>query len=108
MSVLIDECAPAELKTFFSSHGVHCVTVPEAGWSGKTNGELLRLAEDQFDVLVTIDKNIRFQQNITGLRIAILIIRARSNRVGDLRPYFPAGLEALRAIKAGEIVEVGP
>jgi predicted nuclease of predicted toxin-antitoxin system len=106
--VLIDECAPAELKTFLSQHGLDCVTVAEAGWSGKTNGELLALAGQQFDALATIDANLTYQQNVSGLHIAIVVIRARTNRMVDLRPHFPACLETLRSIKAGTIVEVGP
>lgn len=55
---------------------LECLTVQEAGWSGKENGELLALAESEFDVLVSIDQNIRYQQNLTGRRIAIVILRA--------------------------------
>jgi len=60
MKVLIDECAPRALKSFLSKHGHESLTVQEAGWSGKENGELLALAESEFDVLVTLDTNLRY------------------------------------------------
>lgn len=61
MKVMIDECAPRALKNFFSKHRHESLTVQEAGWSGKENGELLALAETEFDVLVTLDTNLRYQ-----------------------------------------------
>jgi Domain of unknown function (DUF5615) len=70
MKVLIDECAPKALKVALAASGFDCTTVQEAGWSGKENGELLALADASFDVVVTIDRNLRYQQNLTGSRIA--------------------------------------
>src|ERR1700730_2331597 len=90
MKVLIDECAPKALKVAMAASGFDCTTVQEAGWSGKENGELLALADASFDVVVTIDRNLRYQQNLRGRRIALLIVRARSNRVVDLEPSFSA------------------
>lgn len=107
MKVLIDECAPRSLKEVIAANGHECLTVQESGWSGKTNGVLLDLAEVKFDVLVTIDTNLRHQQNLTGRKIAIVILRARSNRLTDLIPHFPACLKALQSIKPGEIIYVG-
>src|SRR5258708_495659 len=66
MRVLIDECAPRALKRLLVDRGHDCSTVQEAGWSGKHNGELLNLAETAFDVLVTVDPNLRYQQNLAG------------------------------------------
>ena len=68
---------------------------------------LLMLAEGDFDALVTIDKNIRYQQNITGRNIAIIIIRATSNDLDDIQPQIPQALTALKTLKPGQIVEVG-
>jgi len=107
MKVLIDECAPRALKRNLTAHGHECLTVQEAGWSGKENGELLTLAEGKFDVLVTLDTNLNYQQNLTGHRIAIVILLARSNRLDHLSPLFPACAEALAIIKPGDIVRVG-
>ena len=64
MRILIDECAPRALKKHLMNHGHEYRTVQEAGWPGKQNGELLRLAEAAFDVLVTVDTNLSYQQNL--------------------------------------------
>ena len=107
MRVLIDECAPRALKGFLSKHGHESLTVQEAGWSGKGNGELLAIAEIEFDVLVTVDTNLRYQQNLAGRRIAIVVLLSSSNRLEHLRQHFPALAFALEKIKPGEIVHVG-
>jgi predicted nuclease of predicted toxin-antitoxin system len=107
MKVLIDECAPKALKSFLKKRGHECLTVQEAGWSGRENGELLAVAETKFEVLVTVDTNLRYQQNLAGRRIAIVILLSSSNRLEHLRPYFPDCAQALEKIKPGEIVQVG-
>ena len=107
MKVLIDECAPKALKKHLTNQGHECLTVQEAGWSGKQNGELLSLAEAAFDVLVTLDTNLRYQQNLASRRIAIVILQSSSNRLDHLRQHFPACVLALEKIKPGEIVRVG-
>lgn len=99
MKVLIDECAPKALKAF--------LTKQEAGWAGKQNGELLKLAETQFDVLVTVDTNLRYQQNLKDRRIAIVILDYSSNRLEHLRQYFPACALAIDKIQPGEIIQLG-
>jgi predicted nuclease of predicted toxin-antitoxin system len=107
MRLLLDECLPRRAKFLFSEGGHECETVRDAGFSGKENGELLALAERSFDVFVTIDKNIRYQQNIASLKIAVLIIRPASNDLDDIRPHVPHALSALKTIKPGQIAEVG-
>jgi predicted nuclease of predicted toxin-antitoxin system len=107
MRVLIDECVPRALKTHLTNHGHKCQTVQDAGWSGRRNGELLSLAEAAFDVLVTIDTNLRYQQNMAGRQIAIVVLLSSSNRLERLRQYFPACVLALEKIKPGEIVQIG-
>jgi len=107
MRLLLDECLPRRTKFLVAESGHECETVRDAGFSGKENGELIALAEKKFNVLITIDKNIRYQQNIAGRNIAILIIRAASNDLDDIRPHVPQALAALRSIRPGQIVEVG-
>jgi len=107
MRLLMDECVPRKMKFLFAKGGHECQTAGDAGLSGKENGELLALAEKSFDVLVTIDKNIRHQQNMAGRNIAILVIRALSNDIDDIRPHVPHALSALQSIKPGQIIEVG-
>jgi len=106
MKVLIDECAPKALKQVIAANGCECLTVQEAGWSGKVNGELLDLAETEFDVLLTLDTNLRYQQNLAGRKIAIIVLQARSNCLIHLSPHFPACVKAIQAINPGEIIYV--
>ncbi|HWF37218.1 MAG TPA: DUF5615 family PIN-like protein [Candidatus Acidoferrales bacterium] len=107
MKVLLDECVPRPIKISFSVEGHECSTVTEAGFAGKSNGELLRLAESRFEVFVTLDKGMRFQQNLSDCRLAIVMICVKSSRVEDVLPHIPACLMALRSITPGTIVHVG-
>jgi predicted nuclease of predicted toxin-antitoxin system len=107
MKILLDECVPRTLKPSFSVDGHVCTTVPEAGLTGKTNGELLEVAERSYEVFITLDKGMRYQQNLTGSKIAILIIRTKTNRLVDILPYVPACLSALLSIKPGQVIQVG-
>ena len=106
MRVLLDECVPRRVQHHFIGH--ECKTVPQAGFAGKSNGELLALAERAgFDVLLTVDKGISYQQNISARKIALLIVCARSNEIEDLLlPHVPACLEALHSIQQGQIVRI--
>jgi hypothetical protein len=74
MNLLLDECVPRPLKGSFISHRHSCLTVPEAGFVGKTNGELLRLAQNRFDAFITLDKGLRHQQNLANLKFAVLVV----------------------------------
>ena len=105
MRILLDECVPRRLKREFSGHDVH--TVPEMGWSGTKNGELLQLmARQGFDVLVTADQGIRHQQNPQAAGVALVVLVAVSNRLPDLAPLMPAAIAALRSIQPGDVVEI--
>lgn len=105
MKVLIDENLPRKLAGHLKGH--ECRTVAECGWAGKKNGELLSLAEAEFDVLLTLDKNIPNQRGLQSGRMAILIVRAPSNRIQDLLPVIPDRLAALGSSKPGQVVRVG-
>ncbi len=80
----------------------------QAGFASKKNGELLLLAEGHWDVLLTSDRNIKYQHNMSGRNISILILRAKSNRMTDLVPLMPLVAEALLSLQSGRVVEVGP
>jgi predicted nuclease of predicted toxin-antitoxin system len=108
MKLLLDECVPKRAKFLFSAAGHVCETAREAGFGGKENGELLALIENSFDALVTIDQNMRYQQNIRGRKIAILVIHTASSDLEDIRPHVAQALAALRTIQPGQFVEVGP
>lgn len=101
MRVLLDECLPKKLKREVKADFVQ--TVPEAGWASKKNGELLRLAAVDFDVLITIDQNIEHQQNLKRFDLACVVLVAPTNDIEDLKPLMPAANEALKTIQAGEI-----
>ena len=105
MIILLDECLPRRLKDRFASHD--CQTVPEALLGGKKNGELLAIAERQgFEIFLTMDKGLEYEQNLTGRRIAVIILRAKSNRLVDLVPLVDACLTQMRSIKPGQIARI--
>ena len=70
MKILLDECVPWPMHKFLAGH--ECSTAQQSGWGGIKNGDLLRLAEGEFDLFITSDQNIRYQQNLAGRQIAIL------------------------------------
>ncbi len=105
MKLLLDENLPRKLATHLIGH--QCRTVPECGWSGKKNGDLLAEADLLFDVLLTLDKTLPYQQNLATKRIGVLILRARSNRIQDLLPVIQDCLSALEVIQPRQVVRVG-
>jgi predicted nuclease of predicted toxin-antitoxin system len=108
MRILIDECLPAPIIDSLTPFGHECKTVREIGLGSKKNGELLTLADGKWDVPLTNDKNIKYQQNMKGWTISILILSANSNRLSDLLPLIPACAHALLSIHSGQVVEIGP
>ncbi|PSF33091.1 hypothetical protein C7H19_20575 [Aphanothece hegewaldii CCALA 016] len=105
MRVLLDENLPRRLKRFFNE-GVEVITVSERGWKGLKNGELLRVAQIEFEVFITTDKGIPYQQNLSLYSIAIIILEAKSNRFEDLSPLLPKIEETLQSIKVGQLIRV--
>jgi hypothetical protein len=77
------------------------------GWAAIKNGELLALAEKEFDVLITVDRNLSFQQNLPKFNIAVLVLRAHSNRLADLKPLAPKVLAILPSLVKGKAEVVG-
>ncbi len=104
MKILLDESLPRRLKRLLPGHEV--VTVPEQGWASKKNGELLRLAVGQFDVFITIDQNLTYQQNLKDVNLAIIVLSARRNRFELLKPLMPQVMEAVGKIKAGQVIRI--
>ena len=101
MRLLLDECVDRRLARDIDGHEVF--TVFNLGWAGVRNGALLTRAAGQFDAFVTVDRNLAFQQRIDALPFAVLVLRARSNRLADLRPLVPLLLEALVTVRPGEV-----
>jgi hypothetical protein len=104
MRVLLDECVTRYLKRDFVGHEV--TTVTEAKFNGLKNGRLLSAASGQYDVLVTTDQNLRYQQNLELYQLSILVLIAKRNSYAYLKPLLPKALEALTRIKSGEVIEV--
>ena len=105
MRVLLDESLPRPLGRLLVGHTVR--TVGQAGWASFKNGVLLRLAATAFDVLITSDQNLEFQQNLDTLPVAVLVIVADSNRLESLEPLVPNVLAALDALEPKKLIRVG-
>jgi predicted nuclease of predicted toxin-antitoxin system len=105
MRVLLDEQLPLDLAAEFPGHLVD--TVVARGWAGIRNGDLLRRMQGQYDVLVTMDRGIEFQHRVTSLSFGIVVVRARSNRMRDLRPLVPAIMAAIDAARPGLVQRAG-
>jgi uncharacterized protein (DUF433 family) len=103
--VLLDECIDWRLSRDIVGHDVK--TAQQMGWATIKNGDLLALAERNFDTFVTVDRNLFYQQNLTSYSIAVIVLRAKSNRLAALRPLVPQLLEALPAARPGTTVLIG-
>ena len=106
MRVLLDENLPHTLRKLFKNP-IEVITVSYRGWAGKANGELLHLAADEFDVFITMDRSIPYQQSLVELQMGIVLLEADSNRDEDLAPLIPHVNSILETLKAGEVVRVG-
>ena len=105
MRVLLDEQLPRRLVRELTGHDVR--TVQQQGWAGFQNGEILRRAADEgFQVFLTGDRNLQFQQNLVRARIDVVILVAPSNKIEDLLPLVPRALEAINASKPGQLERV--
>ena len=104
MKILLDECVDWRLAHELAGHEVSAVY--EMGWAGITNGELLSLAAGQFDVFLTVDRNLSFQQPIQNFAIAVVILRAPTNRLSDLKRLIPQVLTILPEAQAGKVTEL--
>lgn len=105
MKVLPDECLPIDSRRHLPGHEVH--TAEWSGFKSLKNGRLLQEAEDAgYDVLLTIDQGVPHQQNLVDRRIAIVVIHARTNQLEDLIPKVEAILDALAAIRPGQVCSV--
>ena len=105
MRVLLDECMPRRFRRELHGHDV--VTIRDMGWSGKQNGELLGLIVSAgIEVLITVDQNLRYQQNLAAYSIGLIVLIAKSNRLPDLLPLADAVRAALNSMIPGTVVEV--
>ena len=105
MRILLDECLPKKLKQELPGHEVRMVQ--EMGWSGRKNGALLSVAAPHFDVLITVDQNLRYQQNLGSYEIGVIGLKAVSNRIEHLSPLMQEVRVRLDSIQPGQYVQVG-
>jgi hypothetical protein len=104
MKILLDECIDRKFAREFVDHEIK--TVPQMGWAGIKNGQLLTLAETKFDVFITVDRNLSFQQNLPQFEIAVIVLQAPSNRLADIKPLAPKILVILATAVKGQATVV--
>jgi predicted nuclease of predicted toxin-antitoxin system len=105
LKILLDECVDRKLSRDLIGHAV--ITVTRRGWAGIKNGDLLALAEREFDIFITVDRKLSTQQDLKKFEIAVVLLRASSNRLTDLRVLVPALLEKLPLASTGGLTIIG-
>ncbi len=101
---MLDECVNAGVRNAFPGHAVS--TVSESGWRSSEDGPLLALAETRFDVFVTVDRNLEYQNNLKCLALGFVIVRVRTNEINSYEPLFRQLNEAAGRVRAGEVIHV--
>jgi hypothetical protein len=105
VKILFDEDAPRPLRRHLPGHQI--LTVQEMGWSGIKNGVLLTLAEGQdFEVLLTFDQNLPHQQNLSGRKIAVVVLVVPNKRLNTILPLVPALLALLPIVQLGQAYRI--
>src|SRR3989338_2131903 len=100
MRVLLDECVPRRLRDELPGHDVR--TVPEMGWASQENGALLALASVKFEVFITTDQRLSYQQAVSKFSIGVIVLMAKRNKLKFLQPLVPELLRALMEVPPGE------
>jgi hypothetical protein len=103
--LLLDENVPRQLAPLFRDT-FEVKVIHDTPWVGLSNGELFSAASGQIDVLLTCDRNIKYQQNVVSLSFGIVVFIARSNRIGDLLPLVAQARQAIAQVQAAEVIEV--
>lgn len=105
MKLLLDENLPHQLRNELPGH--ECFTVAYLGWDGTENGQLLALAAAaDFDALLTKDANLRYEQNLVNLPLAVVVLHAATNDIDDIRPLLPTLLSVLTTLPQKQITYV--
>jgi hypothetical protein len=100
MKLLLDECVDRRLAREIVDHEAQ--TVPQMGWAGLKDNQLLVFAAAKFDVFITVDRNLSFQQDLSQFDIAVIVLHASSNRLADLKPLLTAILAVLDTAAKGQ------
>lgn len=104
MKIFFDHCVPKRLLRLFPRHEVK--TAYQMGWAAKKNGELLKLVENEFEVFLTVDQNLRYQQNLTSSPLRFVVLVAASNQYNSLAPLIPQVEDALTKLTPGDLIEI--
>ena len=104
MRILLDECVDWRLSRDIVGHDVK--TARQMGWWAVKNGELLALASKSFDVFVTVDQNLAFQQNLASFPIAVVALQPRTSRLSDIKPLVPRLLAIVETAQVGAVTLV--
>lgn len=104
MRVLLDGCVPSRLAAELPVHEVR--TLPEMGWADLDDGPLLDIMAGRFDVLVTVDKSLPKQQRVNNRPVAVVVLRAKTNRLADLLPHVPSLRAVLGTLRPGQVYEL--
>jgi hypothetical protein len=104
LKILLDECVDSRLTAHFT--GLYVRTVADQGWGGISNGKLLTLAATEFDVFVTVDRNLSFQQHLPKFGIAVVLLVAKWNRLADLVALMPQVIDALPTAPKGAVTRI--
>jgi len=104
LKIFLDHCVPKRLLRLLSEHEVN--TAYQMGWAAKKNGELLKLVENEFEVFLTVDQNLRHQQNLAPSPLRFVIMIAASNQYDSLAPLIPQVKDALTKLAPGDVIEI--
>lgn len=104
MKIFVDHCVPKRFLRLLSDHEVK--TAYQMGWEAKKNGELLKLVENEFEVFLTVDQNLRHQQNLTSSQLGFVVLVAASNQYESLAPLIPQVRGALTKLGPGDVIEI--
>lgn len=104
MKIFLDHCVPKRLLRLLSGHEVK--TAYQVGWAAEKNGELLKLVESDFEVFLTVDQNLRHQQNVATSSLKFIVLVAGNNQYASLGPLIPQVKAALAIIAPGEVIEI--
>jgi hypothetical protein len=105
VKILLDECVDWRLARDIAGHEVR--TARQMGWAAVKNGELLSLASEEFDVFVTADQNLSFQQNVGSFSIAVIVLQAKTSRLADMKELVPGLLRAIPFARPGTVQRIG-
>lgn len=104
MKIFLDHCVPKRLLRLLAEHEVK--TAYQMGWAAKKNGELLKLVESEFEVFVTVDQNLRHQQNLASSSLKVIVLVAATNQYDNLAPLILQVKVALTSLAPGDVIEI--